>query len=156
MSKPRTEGVRAPNQRAARFGDRVRVRYQATLDDGRLLGSTPDASTYAFDLGTGKIRGAFDRAVEGLHVGESRTIRLDAAEAFGRRDASLVVRVAISRVPPGLRIGDSLDLDARSVVVTALDTGSITVDANHPLAGEALTFEVTLVTVDAAAGDASA
>ena len=90
----------------------------------------------------------FDRAVTGLEVGKSAKVRMEAKEAYGERRDDLIVKVPIADAPPGLQVGQRVSIGQRPAVVTAINSTEVTVDANHELAGKALTFEVMLVSFE--------
>lgn len=96
------------SQRTARLGDTVHVHFVSTLDDGRIVGESQEGAPLSFVVGSGRMGDAFDRVVDGLNVGELRTIRIEAADAHGERDESLVMRVAAGDLPDGLRVGDRI------------------------------------------------
>lgn len=130
----------------AQDGDNVQVHYTGTLDNGEVFDSSlPRGEALTFTVGAGQVISGFDEAVRGLNVGESRKVRLEPAQAYGERDEDLVVSVPAEQAPDGLTVGDSVRLGERPAVVTDVSEQAVTVDANHPLAGEALTFEIELV-----------
>ena len=130
----------------ARDGDTAHVHYTGTLKHGEVFDRSVEGQPLSFTVGSGAM--GFDRVVRGLKVGESRMIRIDAADAYGEREKSLVVRVAAAGAPERFSVGDAVRLGDRDAVVTAVTDAHVTVDANHRLAGEALTFEVELVALD--------
>jgi FKBP-type peptidyl-prolyl cis-trans isomerase 2 len=107
-----------------------------------------------FTLGAGDVIAGFDRGVTGMEEGEERTIEVAAADAYGDYREDLAVQVDRAQLPPGLKpeVGQHLqvgmdDGNTLDVVVTAVGDDTITLDANHPLAGKDLLFEVALVEV---------
>lgn len=91
----------------------------------------------------------FEAAVTGLEVGESTTVRLDPGQAYGEPMPELMIEVPAEHAPEGLSVGDMVMLGSGAqAVVVGLDADTVTIDANHPLAGEALTFHIELVSVD--------
>lgn len=135
-----------PDGRTAEDGDLVKVHYHGTLDSGDVFDSSYGAEPLEFTVGTGQVIGGFDSAVRGLAVGGRVKVRMDAADAYGDRDEELVFRVPTESAPPGLRAGDRVRMSGgMTATVTEVAVDTITVDANHPLAGQALTFEIELV-----------
>lgn len=135
-------------------GDLVRIHYTGRLDDGTVFDSSEGREPLAFTLGSGQVVPGFDRAATGLEEGESRTVRIDPADAYGERRDDLVLVVPHRAFPDGVepQAGQSLQLGLQGggsvdAVVTAVDDEAVTLDANHPLAGQALTFDVTLVEI---------
>lgn len=135
----------------ATSGDTVAVHYAGRLDDGTPFDSSEGRAPLSFTLGSGQVVPGFDAAVTGMEVGETKTVRLDAADAYGDRRDDLVMEVPKTAFPStdGLKEGVGVQLglqgggsiDAR---VTEVSDDTITLDANHPLAGQALTFDLTL------------
>ena len=137
----------ATSNRTAADGDQVAVHYTGTLDDGSQFDSSTGREPLEFVVGAGQVIVGFDQAVRGLAVGESRTVRMDAADAYGERRDDLVVQVPASQAPDGLNVGDQVAANGQPATVVAIDTESVTIDVNHRLAGEALTFAVELVNI---------
>ncbi len=132
----------------AENGDSVAVHYHGTLDDGSIFDSSRQREPLQFVVGSGQLIPGFDNAVLGLSIGESVTVRLAAADAYGEARTDLVITVPIDQAPPGLVVGDRVELVNGAVAnVTAVTDAGVTMDANHPLAGQALTFEIELVAI---------
>ncbi len=150
MSQPNpTETIRT-----AKGGDTVRVHYKGTLDDGSEFDSSAGREPLEFRLGTGQVIAGFERTVDGMQLGETRTARLNAADAYGTHRAELVLELPKEQFPEGLKpeAGQQLELQQGDgqrlpVTVTTVTEQAVTLDANHPLAGEALTFEIELVEI---------
>ena len=134
---------------SASDGDTVGVIYRGTLDDGSEFDSNVGGEPLVFVLGEGSLISGFENAVRGMSVGETVTVRLEPSEAYGERTESLIIDLPAEGAPDGLAVGDQAQL-ADGTVVTILEVteDSITVDANHPLAGQALTFEITIQSVE--------
>ncbi len=132
-------------------GDQVKVHYRGTLDDGTQFDTSRGGDPLEFEVGAGQLIPGFEAAVRDLAVGESATFRLEPQDAYGEPDPSLVVQVPAAAAPDGLAVGDRVMLgDGVPATVVAVTDQAVTVDANHPLAGQALTFEVELVAVEPA------
>lgn len=137
-------------------GKKVSVNYRGTLDDGTQFDSSYDrGQTLDFVCGAGQMIAGFDKAVEDMQPGEKKTVRLEPAEAYGEHDEGLVFtmrreniqgmeRIAVGD-QVGLRSPDNQLIPARVVRVTP---SKVVVDANHELAGQPLTFEIELVSVE--------
>lgn len=138
----------------AKSGDTVRVHYTGTLDDGSIFDSSDGRDPLEFTLGSGQVIPGFDEAVSGMKPGEERRVTIAAPEAYGDRKDDLLITVERAQLPPDIapEVGQQLQLsqEGRSFVVTVADVNpeSITLDANHPLAGEDLTFNLHLVSID--------
>ncbi len=128
-------------------GDTVRVHYTGRLDSGEVFDSSREREPLSFTLGEGQLISGFEAAVSGLTVGESRSVRVEASDAYGERRDDLVVRVAREQAPDDLAPNDRVRIGDQSAVVTDVTDDHVVVDANHPLAGEALTFDVELVDI---------
>ena len=135
--------------RVAQDGDSVQVHYHGTLDDGEVFDSSRERDPLGFIVGTGQVIGGFDDAVRGLAVGESVKVRLEPADAYGEPSEDLVFEAPASEAPPGLSIGDQVRLqNGATAVVEEVTPEIVRLNANHPLAGQALTFEIELVAID--------
>jgi len=137
----------------AKQGDTVRVHYTGTLDDGQEFDSSRGLDPLTFTLGTGSVIQGFDDAVTGMTVGDEKRVTIPADEAYGPRRDELTLQLPRSELPPDLELEEGTQLQMeqgdQSVVVTVrqLDDSTVTLDANHPLAGEALTFSLRLVEI---------
>ncbi|HSK21470.1 MAG TPA: peptidylprolyl isomerase [Longimicrobiales bacterium] len=138
---------------SAKSGDTVRVHYTGKLEDGSVFDSSDGRDPLEFTVGSGQVIPGFDQAVAGMSPGEEREVKIPAAEAYGDRKDDLVIVVERSQLPPDIDpdVGQQLQLsqEGRAFVVTVADVNeqNITLDANHPLAGEDLTFELQLVEI---------
>lgn len=138
----------------AKAGDTVRIHYTGTLDNGTRFDSSEGREPLEFNLGGGQVIPGFDAAVDGMAVGESKTVTIPAAEAYGERHEQLVQQVPREMLPDTIEPAVGMQLQSQSpegqvmnLVVTEVSDASITVDANHPLAGQALTFSIELVEI---------
>lgn len=134
--------------RVATDGDSVTVHYHGTLDSGEVFDSSRERSPLPFVVGRGDVIDGFDDAVRGLAVGESVTVRLPPAQAYGEVDPSRVIDFPIAQAPPDIKVGDQVSVSGTQATVTAVTADTVTVDVNHPLAGQALTFEIELVSIE--------
>lgn len=139
---------------AAKKGDQVKVHYTGTLKDGTVFDSSREREPLEFTLGEGKLIPGFENAVEGMNPGETRTQNIPSDEAYGPRLDELVLQVPKEQIPQDINpeVGQQLQIrqdDGRTAVVKVTDIGddTVTLDANHPLAGKDLTFEIELLEV---------
>jgi peptidylprolyl isomerase len=139
----------------AKRGDTVHVHYRGTLDDGSEFDSSAGSDPIVFTLGAGQVIPGFENAIEGMSTGEKKTERIEAENAYGDRRDELVFTVGRDQMPDGseVEVGDMLkvgfpDGSDAAVQVAAVDGQSVTLDANHPLAGKNLTFELELVSIE--------
>lgn len=133
-------------------GDTVRIHYTGRLEDGTVFDSSEGRDPLEFVVGTGQVIPGFDRAVDGMALGEEKTVTIPADEAYGPRRNDLLINVGRTEMPSGLspEVGQRLQMstpDGQTFQVTIAEAGEETVvlDANHPLAGQDLTFEIQLV-----------
>jgi FKBP-type peptidyl-prolyl cis-trans isomerase 2 len=138
-----------PTSQVASDGDTVAVNYRGTLDDGTEFDSSEGREPLTFVVGSGQVIAGFDDAVRGLAVGESRTVRIEPEDAYGEYTDEAVIDFPADSAPEGLQVGDAVTLGngGRGTVLEITDE-SVKIDANHPLAGEALTFEIELVSIE--------
>ena len=129
-------------------GDTVSVHYRGTLDSGEEFDSSRGGEPLTFVVGGGQIIKGFDDAVRGLSVGETVKIHLEPDQAYGQPRQDMIFEVPRSQAPEGLTAGIQVQLSngAPATVVEVTDT-AVRIDANHPMAGKALNFEIELVSV---------
>lgn len=132
----------------AQTGDTVSVHYRGTLDDGTEFDSSAGRDPLTFTVGAGQVISGFDTAVQGMAVGEKKEVRLPADEAYGERSEERIIRVPRDQAPGEYEAGQQVLLGQAPATVLEVTEEAVTVDANHPLAGEALTFEIELVSVE--------
>ena len=139
---------------AAKSGDTVSIHYTGTLDDGTEFDSSAGREPLEFTLGSGQVIAGFDAAVTGMTVGDKKSVRMEADEAYGERREELVQEVPRSALPDEIKPEEGMALQSQSpeghimnLIVTGVSDDSITVDANHPLAGQALSFDIELVKI---------
>lgn len=137
----------------ARAGDTVRVHYTGKLGDESVFDSSSGRDPLEFTIGEGRVIPGFEKAVEGMEVGEERTVTIPAQEAYGERRDEMVATVGRDQFPPTIdpEVGQQLQMNqngqAIPVRVTDVSEESVTLDANHPLAGQDLKFDVELVEI---------
>jgi peptidylprolyl isomerase len=138
----------------AKSGDTVKIHYTGTLDDGSQFDSSAGRDPLEFEVGSGQVIPGFDKAVEGMAVGDSKNVRIEPGDAYGQRHEQLVQEVDRSLLPDDLDPREGMTLQSSGpegqtmqLMVTAVAEETITVDANHPLAGQALSFDIELVEI---------
>jgi peptidylprolyl isomerase len=143
----------------AKTGDTVKIHYTGKLDDGTQFDSSAGRDPLEFELGGGQVIPGFDTAVEGMAVGESKSVRIEPEQAYGPRHDQLLQQVPRGQLPDDLTPEVGMALQSQSpdgqvmmLMVAAVDEENITVDANHPLAGQALNFDIELVSIGGGAG----
>jgi peptidylprolyl isomerase len=137
---------------AAKKGDSVQVHYTGKLQDGTVFDTSRTRLPIRFKIGTGQVIAGFENAVTGMLVGESKTVSIPPEEAYGQRRDDRIVTVRRDQLPVNLNvnIGHRIELTQENnqsflATVTAITHDTITLDANHPLAGKTLTFELELI-----------
>lgn len=138
----------------AQPGDRVKVHYTGTFDDGSQFDSSQGREPLEFALGEGAVIPGFDQAIQGMQVGERKQVRIEASEAYGDYDEEQCVTVERAMLPAELELEVGIQLQAQTaegiplvVTVAELGEGTVTLDGNHPLAGQALNFALELVEI---------
>lgn len=135
-------------------GDRVKVHYTLKLDNGEVVESSSSAMPLEITIGEGKMIPGFENGIIGMTPGESKTITVPAEEAYGHRNENMVFEFSRERAPEGFepQIGQPVRMyrpDGKSFVVTVIDITEegFKMDANHPLAGKPLIFDLELVEI---------
>lgn len=138
----------------ARIGDTVRVHYMGKLDDGTVFDTTIAGDPIEFTIGEQQVIPGFEQAIIGMELGQSQTIQVPASKAFGSYRDELVQMVHPDQFPEGVRpeTGQQLEIPPQEgqnfvVQVTDVSESAVTLDANHPLAGKDLIFDVRLVEI---------
>jgi len=136
-------------------GDTVKVHYTGTLPDGTVFDSSRERDPLEFTLGQGQLIPGFEAAVEGMKVGEAKKETFAPDMAYGPRRDELAFEVPRAQLPAELKpeVGQQLAMQQPSgqavpVVVASVAEETVTLDANHPLAGKDLTFEIEVVAVN--------
>ena len=137
----------------AQADSRVTVEYVGTLPSGEVFDTTDERGPVSFVIGAGDVLPAFDEAVTGMSVGETKTVTLDPENGYGERDDGAVQVVPHEAfgpemdIQPGMYILGENDGQQFPARVVAVASNGVTIDMNHPLAGETLTFDITLASV---------
>lgn len=140
----------------ARSGDTVRIHYTGKLPDGTPFDSSDGRDPLEFELGSGKIIPGLDREIVGMEVGEKKTVEVSADDAYGPHHDEAVQEVQRSEIPENIELAHGMELQATDqggqvvrLRVVELTEETVTLDANHPLAGQDLVFEIELVEIAA-------
>ena len=138
----------------AKSGDTVHVHYTGRLEDGSVFDTSEGREPLEFVLGTGSVIPGFDEAVTGLSVGEEASTRIPPEQAYGLRSEDLVLTVPRTSFPDGAapQVGQRFEMASPDgqrtpVVVTSIESDTVQIDANHPLAGRALSFDLKLIRI---------
>lgn len=135
-------------------GDTVRVHYHGKLTNGTTFDSSEGREPLEFEVGSGMVIKGFDDGVTGMVVGEKKTVNIPVDEAYGAKQNEMMVDFPIDQFPPDLKpeVGMPLTMTTSQghpvqVVIVEVKTESVILDANHPLAGEDLVFDLELVEI---------
>lgn len=138
----------------AKKGDKVKVHYTGKLVDGSVFDSSVEREPLEFELGAGMMIAGFDKAVHGMKVGDKITTNIVADEAYGQKNDEMVIEVPKAQLPEDLKpeVGQQLAMQQPNgqsipVVVTKVEDQTVEIDANHPLAGKDLVFDIELVEI---------
>ena len=138
----------------AKDGDTVRVHYTGTLKDGEVFDSSSGGDPLEFKLGSDTVIPGFEAGVVSMEVGEKKSISILCKDAYGERDEKMFLNIERAQLPDEIKpeVGLTLGMNTESghaipVKITEVTDETITVDANHPLAGEDLNFELELVEI---------
>ncbi|WP_353720616.1 peptidylprolyl isomerase [Dyadobacter sp. 676] len=139
----------------AKAGDKVQVHYKGTLPDGQLFDSSEGREPLSFTLGSGQVIKGFDDGVTGMAIGDKKTIHIPNEEAYGPVNEDMVVRFDRAQIPADipLEVGVTLNMHQDGgqvipVVVKEVTDTYVVLDANHPLAGQDLVFELELMGIN--------
>jgi FKBP-type peptidyl-prolyl cis-trans isomerase 2 len=145
-------GCGSPAQ--AKTGDTVKVQYTGKFADGTVFDTSVGGEPLEFTLGQGKVIAGFEQAVIDMRVGESKTVAIPADQAYGQRNDDLIIEVGRDRLSPDIvpEVGmqlNTIQSDGSVLTVTIIEVSETTVkiDANHPLAGQDLTFDIELMEI---------
>ncbi|SRR6056297_159665 len=135
--------------------DTVKVHYTGKLTSGEVFDSSKDRDPLEFKVGSGQLIPGFDQAVEGMEVNEKKTINIPSEKAYGASNPDLVRNVSQEQLPENIdpEVGQTLvasgpEGQETRLVITEVHDEHIVVDANHPLAGKDLIFDLELVSID--------
>jgi peptidylprolyl isomerase/FKBP-type peptidyl-prolyl cis-trans isomerase SlpA len=138
----------------AKEGDTVQVHYTGKLKDGTVFDTSEEREPLSFTIGEERVIPGFEKAVVGMEPGDTKTEELPPEQAYGEHREDMVMELERDQLPDNLepKVGQQLQLRMQNgqevpVVITELGEESVTIDANHPLAGKDLVFEIELVEI---------
>ena len=139
----------------AAAGNKVKVHYTGTFDDGDVFDSSREAEPLEFEIGGGQVIPGFDQAIKGMAVGETKQIRLPEDEAYGPYNPEMIFDADPAQFEEGLspEVGQQFQTQTEDgtpmlLSVKAIEDGKITLDANHPMAGKTLNFALELIEIN--------
>lgn len=135
-------------------GDTVKVHYHGRLTDGTTFDSSEGRDPLEFQVGSGMVIAGFDNGVVGMIVGDKKTVHIAVDDAYGPKNPDMIIEFPKEQVPADMpmEVGMRLNLNNSQgqvvpVVITEIQEAAILLDANHPLAGEDLVFDIELVEI---------
>lgn len=138
----------------AKEGSTVKVHYTGKLEDGTVFDSSEGRDPIEFTVGAGQIIPGFENGVTGMKPGDKKTVEVTADDAYGPRNEQMIQEFQKSELPPDLELEEGMQLQAQGpnnqpllLTVAEVRDESVLLDANHPLAGKDLTFEIELLEV---------
>ena len=138
----------------AKIGDTVKVHYNGKLDTGVLFDTSEGSDPLQFELGSGNLILGFEEAVVGMRPGESKTVQIPPEKAYGRYREDRVFKIDKKDLPDEIVPAEGMTLEVCAsngvmvpVQITEIEGSTVTLDANHPLSEQTLTFEITLVEI---------
>lgn len=136
----------------AKYGDIVKVRFTGKLEDGKIFASSVGELPLEFKIGSGKLLEGFEESVIGMCPGEKKTVKIPAEKGYGQHNNKLVINVEKDNFFENLtpEIGQTLEINGCEgipVTVTQITDSTVTLDANHPLVGKNLVFEIDLIEI---------
>ncbi len=138
----------------AKEGDTVKVHYTGKLEDGEIFDTSQDDDPLEFKIGGGQVIRGFEQGVVGMNEGESKTVEIPSDEAYGPHHQELVIDIEMDQFPDDLdpEVGQQFKMrqpDGPTIIVAVAEITDdrVTLDANHPLAGKDLTFDIQLIEI---------
>lgn len=139
----------------AKNGDKVKINYTGKLADGTVFDSSEGRDPLEFTLGSQQVIPGFEEAVMGMEQGESKSFTIESDKAYGPSREENIMKIALKDLNLDFnpKKGDHLTLQRSdgqqlTVKVDDINESEITLDANHPLSGKDLTFDITVVSID--------
>ena len=138
----------------AKNGDKVKVHYHGRLTNGETFDSSAGREPLEFEVGSGMVIKGFDDGVTGMKVGEKKTVNIPAEQAYGEKNAEMIIEYPRAQFPEHIELkeGEALVMSSASgqqfqVRIAEIKDDVVLLDANHPLAGEELIFDIELVEI---------
>ena len=146
---PTPEGPPGANNGLADDGETISVHYIGMLDDGTQFDSSRERDPLMFTLGAGQLIAGFENAVRGMALGASVTVRIPPEDGYGLKRDDAFIEIPADQLPGQVVLGDRVEL-ATGVyaIVVEMNDATVTLDANHPLAGQALNFDIEIVSIE--------
>jgi FKBP-type peptidyl-prolyl cis-trans isomerase 2 len=157
LDKFRNLSTQQKNMQQVKKGDTVKVHYHGKLTNGTTFDSSAGREPLEFEVGSGMVIPGFDEGVTGMSIGDKKTIHIPADQAYGQKEEHMIMEFPRDRFPEDMvpEVGIQLNMSNGSgqnfpVVITEVRETVVVLDANHPLAGEDLVFDLELVAINGA------
>jgi len=157
LDKFRNLSIQQKNMQQVKKGDTVKVHYHGKLTNGTTFDSSAGREPLEFEVGSGMVIPGFDEGVTGMSIGDKKTIHIPADQAYGQKEEHMIMEFPRDRFPEDMvpEVGMQLNMSNGSgqnfpVVITEVRETVVVLDANHPLAGEDLVFDLELVAINGA------
>jgi len=135
-------------------GDKVKVNYTGKLRNGETFDSSEGREPLEFTVGGGQVIKGFDQGVMGMQVGDKRTVEIEVVNAYGEKNQDMVIEFPKTQFPADMKPEPGMQLMMNNgegqsfpVLVKEVKEETVLLDANHPLAGEDLVFDIELVEI---------
>jgi FKBP-type peptidyl-prolyl cis-trans isomerase 2 len=135
-------------------GDKVKVHYNGKLRSGETFDSSEGREPLEFTVGSGQVIKGFDEGVKGMKVGDKKTVEIDVTDAYGEKQQEMLIEFPKEQFPKDMNpeVGAQLMMSNGAgqsfpVVISEVKEDSVILDANHPLAGQDLIFDIELVDI---------
>ena len=134
-------------------GNKVKVHYTGTFNDGKVFDSSEGKEPLEFTIGNNQVIPGFENGIKEMNLNEEKTIKINPKEAYGERDEKLVVKVSRDKFPPEVEVGGNLILKGPNgeqipALIKEVKDNEVIIDLNHQLAGKELTFKIKVVEVN--------
>jgi peptidylprolyl isomerase len=136
----------------AKDGDKVKVHYHGKLRSGETFDSSENREPLEFTVGSGQVIKGFDDGVRGMQVGDKKTVEIPVGDAYGEKNQEMIIEFPLDQFPPDMKPEPGMQLMMNNgegqqfpVTVSEVNGDTVILDANHPLAGQDLIFDIELM-----------
>ena len=134
-------------------GDKVKVHYTGTLDDGSVFDSSEGKNPLEFTIGNNEVIPGFENEIKNMKLNEEKTIKINPKDAYGENNEQLIISIPREKFPPKIEVGGRLILKSPQgqnipAIVSEVKEDAVVIDMNHPLAGKELTFKIKVVEIN--------
>ena len=134
-------------------GDKIKVHYTGTLNDGTIFDSSERRDPLEFTIGNNEVIAGFENGVKDMKLNQEKTITINPKDAYGEKNQQLIISVPRDKFPPKIEVGGRLILKGPQgqnipAFVNEVNENNVVVDLNHPLAGKELTFKIKVIEIN--------